>query len=102
MLLEGPAYWLGLPLFVSLVLLEIAVYWWKGGSAYTWGESFGSIGVAVGNKLLALVKVGVTGAVTYFVWDHRVGEIPLNTAWGLLGSLSRRRVRLLLVPPPEP
>jgi sterol desaturase/sphingolipid hydroxylase (fatty acid hydroxylase superfamily) len=85
MLLEGPAYWLGLPLFVSLVLLELAVYWWKGGSAYTWGESLGSIGVAVGNKLLALIKIGVTGAVTYFVWDHRISEIPLNTACGLLG-----------------
>ena len=43
MLLEGPAYWLGLPLFVSLVLIEIAVYGWKGGSAYTWGESFGLV-----------------------------------------------------------
>jgi len=85
MFLEGPAYWVGLPLFLALVLVEFAVYRWKGGaSAYTWGETLGSIGVAVGNKLLGLFKIGATGAITYLVWEHRLTEIPLDTAWGLI------------------
>lgn len=73
-----------LPLFAGLVMLEIAVYAWRGGSPYRWRESLASIGVGVGSKLVNLLKLGVPAGVVYFLWDRRLVEVPLDTIWGLV------------------
>lgn len=72
------------PLFIALVLIEIVAYLRRGGSAYTWRESFASIGVGLGYKIIQLLKLGVPAGVTLFLWEHRVAEVPLSTWWGIL------------------
>ncbi len=82
--LQGQVYWIALPIFVSLVLIEAAISWWKGRAAYTWRESLASIGVGVGHKLTGMIKIGASGGVAYYAWEHRLTEVPLNSWWGIL------------------
>ncbi len=84
MVLQGQIFWIALPLFLGLVLIEAGIYWWLGRPAYTWRESLASIGVGIGHKLIGMIKVGAGGGVAYYIWQHRLTEVPLGTWWGVL------------------
>ena len=70
--------------FVSVVILEIGVYWWRGSSPYAWRGSLASIGVGIGYRLVGVLKLGIPVGVLYVLWDMRIAEVPLDTVWGIL------------------
>jgi sterol desaturase/sphingolipid hydroxylase (fatty acid hydroxylase superfamily) len=72
------------PLFVALVVLEIWLYRRRGGATpYLWGESLGTIGVALGRAASNLVKGGVTLGASWLAWEHRIWTVPLDSWWGM-------------------
>lgn len=73
------------PILLVLVAIELIAYARRGGpTAYRWGESLGTLGVVFGRAATGLIKTGIAGAATLFLWEHRVATVPLDTGWGLL------------------
>ncbi len=85
MLLGEAGFKFALPLLVALVVLETLAYWWIGKRGYRAGETLASLGIAVGLKLFGLIKVGAVAAASLWIWDNRIGEVPLTMWWGLIG-----------------
>jgi len=76
------------PLFLLLplpVVVAAAEGWYlerRRGQDYDWRAFFASLGDAVGRRLiLTVLGSGFAGALLYWVWAHRLTELPMDRAW---------------------
>lgn len=81
--LDGKMFWFAIPIFIGFVAVEMLTLRYFGRSGYSWRESLATISVGVGHKLSGLVRFGALGAVSAWLWNYRLAEVPLDTVWGL-------------------
>ena len=74
-----------LPLFVLVAAAEGWYLTKRRNVRYDWGAFWASLGDAVGRRLIVTVLgVGIIAAILAFVWQHRIGTIPMGHAWAWL------------------
>lgn len=71
------------PILFIIVLLE-AIFIQHNRQSFSWKESLASLGVAVGHRITSLVFSVIPITLYTFIWEHRLGTIPLNHVWSIL------------------
>jgi sterol desaturase/sphingolipid hydroxylase (fatty acid hydroxylase superfamily) len=72
-----------LPALIVIALAEALIRSRVFHHAVNWRENFASIGLAVGQKLSALLTIGVYASLFAAAWNARLVTVPLDTAWGI-------------------
>ncbi|HYG25381.1 MAG TPA: sterol desaturase family protein [Caulobacteraceae bacterium] len=71
-----------IPLFVALVLLEIAAgRFWKARVAYEGRDAWTSLLMGFGNTVQTFIMLGLISAVMLWVYEYRVFDIPIDAWW---------------------
>ncbi len=84
--INGPLFYYFLPFFVALIAAEYWIGKKRGLNLYTKAETMASITIGVGQRLIGLVKISLTGLLAVIIYDNRIYTMPADD-W---------RVRLLL------
>lgn len=69
------------PLFAAMIALEFWAGRRKGLSLYGRGETLASLAIALGQRILGFLKLGLGAAAGVIAYDHRLFEIPMDTVW---------------------
>jgi sterol desaturase/sphingolipid hydroxylase (fatty acid hydroxylase superfamily) len=72
-----------MPAVLASVAAEIAWYLVVQKRSYPWRELFSSAAIHIMHIPLRFLTPLVVGPMAYFVWDHRLATVPLDTVWGL-------------------
>ncbi len=76
--INGPMFYYFAPVFLALVAWEIWEGRRRGLKLYTRSETLASIGIGVGQRLIGLAPLSVTGLLAIYVYDHRAFEISMS------------------------
>jgi sterol desaturase/sphingolipid hydroxylase (fatty acid hydroxylase superfamily) len=76
--INGPLFYYFMPLFLALIAWEIWQGRKRGLTLYTKAETLASIGIGVGQRLIGLVPLSLTGLLAVIIYEQRVYEIPMN------------------------
>nr|AKQ70966.1 fatty acid hydroxylase [bacterium enrichment culture] len=72
-----------------LALIAAAEGWYlqrRRGRDYDWRAYFASLADAIGRRAVVIaLGSGVAGAFLYWIWEHRLATIPMDSAWSWLG-----------------
>lgn len=71
------------PLVFAFIGIEIAGYLILRKRSYPWREMAASLAIYILRMPVRLLTPLIVAPVAYFVWQHRVATIPLDTAWGV-------------------
>ena len=82
----APSEWRSAGLFLGFALMLIAVEWVYSklsdhDHTYDDSETAASVGVAIGDLLARVLTGGIAAVPFVFLYQHRLFEIPLTTAW---------------------
>lgn len=72
-----------IPVALAAIAAEITWYLLVQKRAYPWREMLASVAIRIMHIPLRLVTPLVVAPVAFFVWDHRLATVPLNTTWGV-------------------
>jgi sterol desaturase/sphingolipid hydroxylase (fatty acid hydroxylase superfamily) len=72
------------PIFLVIILLEIALIQNGRRSTFSWQESLTSLGIAIGHRITSTVFGIVPIAALSFAWQHRLFTIAVNQVWEIL------------------
>ncbi|MFZ2627937.1 MAG: sterol desaturase family protein [Rugosibacter sp.] len=72
-----------LPALILIGMIEALVIQHVRHQAYAWRESFASLGVAAGQRLINTALAGLIFGGFLWVWDYRVFTVPMNTWSGI-------------------
>lgn len=78
--INGPMFYYFAPIFLALVAREILEGRKRGLTLYTRGETLASIGIGVGQRLIGLIPLSLTGLLAVTIYDDRLFEISM-TDW---------------------
>nr|RNJ65944.1 MAG: sterol desaturase family protein [Leptolyngbya sp. IPPAS B-1204] len=73
-------YWF----FIGLILIEFIFIRRSRNYHYSWKESLASLGVAIGHSVTSAIFKSVHAGILFWVWNHRLFTLPLNTGWNFL------------------
>lgn len=76
--INGPLFYYFLPFFLAMIAVEIWVGQKRGLTLYTRGETLVSIAIGVGQRLIGLVKLSLTGLLGVIIYDNRIYTMPAN------------------------
>ncbi len=85
--LNGPLFWYALPVFAAMVLLEMWLLRRRGEPGYTLGESFATVGIGLGQRVIgAVVKASGFGLLALGIWQVRLTTISMHhvLSWAAL------------------
>ncbi len=79
--LNGPLFWYFMPVFVAMVLVELWVLRRRGLARYSLGETFATLGIGLGQRIIGAVAKGSGfGLLSFAVWQVRLATIPMHSA----------------------
>lgn len=81
--LNGPLFYVFAPFFIAMIVAEIAVGRRRGLKLYTGGETFASIGIEIGQRIVGALKLGLGLAAGAFVYEHRLFTIDMTAWWSI-------------------
>lgn len=70
-------------LAVSLMAAEYLFHRLRGVASHHAGETAASLAVAFGNRIITMATVGLLVPPLLFLYEHRLLDIPLDTAWAV-------------------
>ena len=77
----------GFLLFLLLfVLLEALWIIYRRNAVYPWQDTAASFGVAFIKRFVDVATVGVAGGFLFWVYDHRIATLEINSIWMLLAA----------------
>jgi len=76
--INGPLFYWFLPLFLVLIYWEIREGKKRGLTLYTRKETLASLGIGVGQRLIGLIPLSLTGLLAVFLYERRLFEIPMD------------------------
>ena len=76
--INGPLFYYFLPLFLAMIALEIWVGKKRGLQLYTRNETSASIVIGIGQRLIGLIKLSLTGYLGFLVYENRIYTMPLS------------------------
>lgn len=84
--INGPLFYYFLPFFVALIAAEYWIGKNRGLTLYTKEETLASIYIGVGQRLIGLVKLSLTGLLAVIIYDNRIMTMPADDwrVWLLL------------------
>ena len=80
---EGNVLKAAFPFVIAFCFLEALVTIFIFRRAFPWGEAVASIGVAIGQRLKALVFTSIIVAVFTWFYQFRLFDVPMNRWWSL-------------------
>lgn len=84
--INGPLFYWFLPLFLVLIAWEIREGKKRGLTLYTKGETLASIGIGVGQRLIGLIPLSLTGFLAVVAYENRVFTLPMDD-WRVWAAL---------------
>jgi sterol desaturase/sphingolipid hydroxylase (fatty acid hydroxylase superfamily) len=72
------------PLIYTVFVIAALVEVWlirRRGESYDWKETAASVGVSIGQRIVNATVGGMTLAVFFWIWEHRLWTIPMKTWW---------------------
>ena len=84
MITKGPLILIAAAILGIFVVAELLAYRYLERRGYAFGEAFASLFLGVASKLVSFAEAGCIGSVSYFLWNHRLAHVPLDTWWGWL------------------
>ncbi|MFN0025037.1 MAG: sterol desaturase family protein [Parvularculaceae bacterium] len=84
--INGPMFYYFAPFFLVMVAWEIWEGKKRGLTLYTTGETLTSIGIAIGQRLIGLIPLGLVSVLAVAAYDNRVFEIAMTDwrSWAVL------------------
>jgi sterol desaturase/sphingolipid hydroxylase (fatty acid hydroxylase superfamily) len=79
--LNGPLFYYFAPFFVAMIALEIWIGRKRGLTLYTGRETFASIGVQIGQRVIGYFNFGAIALVWTYSYDHRLYTIDFSNWW---------------------
>jgi sterol desaturase/sphingolipid hydroxylase (fatty acid hydroxylase superfamily) len=76
--INGPLFYWFLPLFLALIAWEVREGRKRGLALYTKGETLASIGIGVGQRLIGLIPLSLTGMLAVLAYEHRFFTLPMD------------------------
>ncbi|MFN3959014.1 MAG: sterol desaturase family protein [Parvularculaceae bacterium] len=76
--INGPLFYWFLPLFLALIAWEVREGKKRGLRLYTKGETLASIGIGVGQRLIGLIPLSLTGMLAVLAYEHRFFTLPMD------------------------
>ncbi len=83
--INGPLFYYFLPVFLVLIGWEIRAARTRGLTLYTKAETLASIGIGVGQRLIGLIPLSVTGFLSVVLYEQRLFDIPMHDWRSWLG-----------------
>lgn len=80
-LYHGPLRWLPLVL-LAIAALELYILH-RRGMPFDWRESLTSLFISIGQRIAGLMGAALFVGVYWYVWEHRIFTVPMNTWWGI-------------------
>ncbi|MCG8672824.1 MAG: sterol desaturase family protein, partial [Pseudomonadales bacterium] len=73
-------------LIFLLIFVALEALWliYRRGEAYPWQDSAASFGVAFVKRLVDAATAGIAGALLFWVYDHRIATLDIDSLWMLL------------------
>ncbi len=84
--INGPLFYWFLPLFLALIAWEVREGKKRGLTLYTKGETLASIGIGVGQRLIGLIPLSLTGMLAVLAYEHRFITLPMDD-WRVWATL---------------
>jgi sterol desaturase/sphingolipid hydroxylase (fatty acid hydroxylase superfamily) len=81
--INGPLFYVFLPIFLVMVGIEWLYSRRRGQPVYFGRDTFVTLAIAVGQRIIAVLKAAGMGVCAHFMWTHRLTTIPLKTVWGV-------------------
>lgn len=84
--INGPLFFYFLPIFVLMIAAEIHIGRKRGLTLYSTRETRASIIIGIGQRLIGLIKLSLTGYLGFLVYENRLYTMPLDD-WRVLIAL---------------
>lgn len=84
--INGPLFYYFLPLFMAMIAIEIWVAKKRGLTLYTRSATIASIVIGLGQRLIGLSSLSLTGYLGVLAYEHRIATMPLSD-WRVIIAL---------------
>lgn len=81
---EQTVYMVGVPIILAMIAIELAISLWRGRGLYQWNDTWGSLGLLVGNALVGGATKTLSVGSFFLLYEYRAWTLSdMLPTWAL-------------------